>query len=239
MLFRTQENVPEVYINESRDFQLLCRLKDVIFGGVKYNIDSLNHTSNTLEMNARLLSLLKSKLGFFEQEQLTEDELRYLLAGFSDLIKYKGSKKAIKKAVFLWFRVTQLQGKLTDITIDNDNYLIRITMDASSTDTKLLDEIFKYILPTGYKVIYMFASDNIVEDSYILDESYIYLNVHNKVNSNIRIPIEDDFEDKRKHRLMGSVGFTQIMSYDDFYTSKVGEPSKDVIYPEREIDNES
>lgn len=235
MLFRTQENVPEVYINESRDFQLLCRLKDAIFGGVKYNIDSLNHTSNTLEMNARLLSLLKSKLGFFEQEQLTEDELRYLLAGFSDLIKYKGSKKAIKKAVFLWFRVNQLQGKLTDITIDNDNYLIRITMDAISTNTKLLDEIFKYILPTGYKVIYMFASDNTEEDSYILDESYIYLNVHNKVNSNIRKPIDDDFEDRRKHRLMGSVGFTQIMSKEDFDSDE----DAAIIYPEREIDNES
>ena len=52
MLFRTQDNVPEIYVNESRDFQLLCRLKDVMINGVKYAIDSINHTSNTLEMNS-------------------------------------------------------------------------------------------------------------------------------------------------------------------------------------------
>ena len=54
-MFRTQNNVPEIYVNGSRDFQLLCRLKDAMFGGVKYNIDSLKHTSNTMEMNNILL----------------------------------------------------------------------------------------------------------------------------------------------------------------------------------------
>lgn len=38
---RLQNNVPEVYVKESRDFQLLCRLYDCILNGVKFDIDSM------------------------------------------------------------------------------------------------------------------------------------------------------------------------------------------------------
>lgn len=215
MLFRTQNNVPEIYVNKSRDFQLLGRLKDVVFGGVKYTIDSLNHTSNTLEMNATLLPLLKSKVGFFEQEELTEDELRYLLAGFPDLIKYKGSKKAIRKAIYLWFRVNRMDGRLVDISINNENYTIYISINAKSTDTKLLDEIFKYILPTGYNIDYRFASDNTEFSDYAFEQNYVGVNVHNKVNSNIRTYIENDLE----NRLLGSVGFTEVVTGEELHTN--------------------
>ncbi|MBO5712100.1 MAG: hypothetical protein J6R47_04610 [Acholeplasmatales bacterium] len=212
MLFRTQNNVPEIYVNKSRDFQLLGRLKDVVFGGVKYTIDSLNHTSNTMEMNATLLPLLKSKVGFFEYEELTEDELRYLLAGFPDLIKYKGSRKAIKKAIYLWFRVNRMDGKLVSIDINNEDYTIYININAKETDTKLLDEIFKYILPTGYRVEYRFASDNIFYNDYDFDQSYVGINVHNKINSNIRtLGRENDLQE----RLLGSVGLTEIATKEE------------------------
>lgn len=40
-MFRIQDNVPEVYINESRDFQLISRLYDILFSGTKYDIDSM------------------------------------------------------------------------------------------------------------------------------------------------------------------------------------------------------
>ena len=33
--------MPQIYINESRDFQLISRLYDVLFSGVKYDIDSM------------------------------------------------------------------------------------------------------------------------------------------------------------------------------------------------------
>ena len=89
-MFRTAENVPEIYVNESRDFQVFARVKDASFNAVKYAIDSIRHTSNTLEMNSSLLPLLKSKVGFFESDQLTEDQLRYLLAGFPALLRNKG-----------------------------------------------------------------------------------------------------------------------------------------------------
>lgn len=226
-MFRTQEHVPEIYVNESRDFQLLCRLKDAMFGGVKYNIDSLKHTSNTLEMNAALLPLLKSKVGFFINDDLTNDELRYLLAGFPFLIRDKGSERAIKKAVYLWFRVSRIDGTLLNIDINNENHSIDIYIKATATDTRLLDAMFKYILPTGYMVSYLFVEPGTVKSSYI-SESFIQgLNVHNKVNSNIRDQItESESAYKLKDRLLGRIGFTRIMSTDDYIAESSSENIK-------------
>ena len=65
-LFRTQENVPEIYVNKSRDFQILCRLKDVSFNSTKYLIDSLRHTPNTIEINETLLAALINNSFFLE-----------------------------------------------------------------------------------------------------------------------------------------------------------------------------
>lgn len=162
-MFRLEENVPEIYVNKSRDFQLLCRLKDLSFNAVKYSIDSIRHTSNTREMNSSLLPLLKSKVGFFADETLTEDQLRYLLIGFPSLIRNKGSQKAIFDAVHLWFRVYQLKGKVNNVIIINrsetdQEYTIKIFLATTPRDTSLLDAIFKYILPTGYIVRYEFST---------------------------------------------------------------------------------
>lgn len=157
-MFRTQENIPEVYVNTSRDFQLLCRINDAIQGATKYTIDSLRHLSNTLEMNSTLLPLLKSKVGFFKTENLSEEQLRYLLTGFPYLIKYKGSKKAIYSAIYLWFRVNRIGASLISVNIDNNNHTIEININTIPQDTALLDNLLSYLIPTGYIINYNFAT---------------------------------------------------------------------------------
>ena len=213
MLFRTQNNVPEIYVNESRDFQLLCRLKDVVINSTKYVIDSIRHTSNTLEMNSTLLPLLKSKVGFFEYEELTEDQLRYLLAGFPDLVKYKGSRRAIEKAIHLWFRVNRMGGKLVNIVINNDDHTITLFIDSISKDTRLLDEIFKYILPSGYIIKYLFAVSSTYASDYLYNQEYAGISLHNKDNSLIRE--KPAMSNDTKDRLIGSIGLTRIVTKDE------------------------
>lgn len=242
MMFRTQDNVPEYYVNESRDFQLLCRLKDIVIGGLKYNIDSLNHTSNTIEINATLLPLLKSKVGFFDYEELTEDQLRYLLAGFPNLIKYKGSNTAIEKAIHLWFRVHSFEGKLVNIGIDNDNYIITLYISSTKADTKLLDALFQYILPTGYIVNYVFGKENRFRSDFVLDDSYAYVNMHNKVNSRVRVLKEDTVTERETlpKRVLGTVGFTQVIRRREINATANGtDLSPDTIKTgsSQEIDN--
>ena len=60
-MFRLQNNVPEVYVDKSRDFQLFCRLYDSCFGGVKFSIDSMSRLTNaSILPKRRSAALLKS-----------------------------------------------------------------------------------------------------------------------------------------------------------------------------------
>lgn len=228
-MFRTQNNVPEIYVNESRDFQLLCRLKDAMFGGVKYNIDSLKHTSNTMEMNNVLLPLLKSKVGFFSDDTLTEDQLRTLLNAFPTLIKHKGSKKAIYETIYAWFRLHQISGKLISIDVDNTRYKITLNINSMEADTSLLDTIFEYIIPSAYEVEYRFATDYRLGDNFVFDDNVDIVTVSNKTNS--RIQTKAAYDDAIANRLIGSVGLAEIATKEDLTSAAVQDPDVK-IYPE-------
>ena len=187
-MFRFEKSVPEIYVNESRDFQLLCRLADAIYGGVKYEIDSLQHTANTMEINNKLLPLLKSKLGFFSDDTLTEEQLRYLLLGFPEIMRNNGSKKTIKEILYMWFRLNKLDAKIVSIDINNDSKEILLDVNMVPKDTALLDELFNYVLPTGYQLTYRFGVSLDSEEE-LTEQSVIYgINVHNKLNSQLRDP---------------------------------------------------
>lgn len=228
-MFRTQNNVPEIYVNESRDFQLLCRLKDAMFGGVKYNIDSLKHTSNTMEMNNVLLPLLKSKVGFFSDDTLTEDQLRILLNAFPTLIKHKGSKKAIYETIHAWFRLHQISGKLISIDIDNIRYKITLNINSLEADTSLLDTIFEYIIPSAYEVEYRFATDYGLGDNFVFDDNIDIMTVSNKTNS--RIQTKPEYNDTIANRLVGSVGLAEVATKGDLTSEAVQDPDDVKIYP--------
>ena len=206
-MFKTRDNVPEIYVDKSRDFQLLCRLKDLIQGGVKYNIDSLRHTSNTLEINNTLLPLLKSKLGFFEQDELDETQLRYLLNAFPYIVRNKGSKRGIEYAVYLWFRMYQLRGELLDINIDNDNYEIIISIETLPTSTAILDAVFKYILPTGYIVTYNFAKSYESKAEYTFNDNVKIEAIDPTENSILNTEIQYTENTKQ---MLSAVGLTHI-----------------------------
>ena len=206
-MFRFEHNVPEIYVNESRDFQLLCRLADAVYGGVKYEIDSLQHTANTMEINNKLLPLLKSKLGFFSNDILTEEQLRYLLLGFPEIIRNKGSKKTIKEILYMWFRLNKLDAKIVSIDINNDTKEILLDVNMVPKDTALLDELFNYVLPTGYQLIYRFGV-SLDSDELFKETTTVYgINVDNKLNSQLRDPEfnEPDLDDEEAYDLYKEV----------------------------------
>ena len=155
---RLQENVPEVYINASRDFQLLCRLYDCMINSVKFSIDGVLRVIDTRLCSNALLSLLQTKLGFFTEKDFSYDEIRYVLRAFPDIIKYKGSKRGILQAVYVFCKLKHIQTipNIEIINKQNDKpiYQINIILYATPQDTTLLGEIFRYILPTGYTVRY-------------------------------------------------------------------------------------
>ena len=128
-LFKVQNNVPEVYVNQSRDFQLLCRAYDSIVNGVKFDIDSMLSVINTDECNSRLLPLLQTKLGFISDVPATNDALRYVLKAFPHIVKNKGSLKAIQQAVIVFLKINHIRTP-AEIHVthkdDNEPFVVKI-----------------------------------------------------------------------------------------------------------------
>jgi hypothetical protein len=154
-MFRLQDNVPEVYVQKSRDFQLFCRAYDSLFNGTKYLIDSVTHTSNTMECNNTLLRLLANKLGLFTNLNLPDIELRYVLCAFPILIRYKGSLTSIEYTIRVFQRLSKLTNLSYDIDIDNTTKQISLIFSVDVANDALLYDLLSYIIPTGYTCSYV------------------------------------------------------------------------------------
>ena len=188
-LMRIQNSVPEIYENSSRDFQLISRLYDAVYCGVKYDIDSMINIIDTSEIKSSILQLLQSKLGFFTDSDIQDDYLRRILMVFPELIKYKGCKKGIDKAINLFMH---LQHKIIDYFILDeigDNGELYVVLNTPISNLTLLDEILKYILPTGIQIKYIstFEADN----SFELGEHISIVNTNSIVDSNVKIPLTE------------------------------------------------
>lgn len=224
-LFRVQDKTPEVYTDTSRDFQLIGRLYDCVINGIKFDIDSIPDLICTDTCDSKLLSLLQTKLGFFSKAQIPDDDLRYVLKAFPDILKNKGSLKGIEQAVRVFLKLNHMK---SDIRIDVINksishpYVIQIGLDLGFKDTLILDEILKYIIPTGYSIAYSFYND--IGSFDINLESKIGTNIiiiKDSANSLLRgdyIAYNNHIEDN----LIGSVGETQLaLPYDSSYMGVV------------------
>ena len=174
-MLKIKNNVPDVYVRKSRDFQLLCNTFDCMNMAVKFDIDSIDNLTNTTQCNENTLSLLQNKLGFFSNLNLTGKDLRTILKSFPYLIRNKGTMTGIKQAIQLFLKVIDTD-RATNIEIVNNKtsrtaldynitdvlYVIHINIKNNIVDTTILSELLKYIIPAGYAIEYHFYKDNIV-----------------------------------------------------------------------------
>ena len=235
-VFRIQENTPEVYTNTSRDFQLIGRLYDCVINGIKFDTDSILRIIDTESIDSKLLKLLQTKIGFFTSADITDDDLRYVLESFPMIVKNKGSLKGINQAIAVFLKLKHIK---SDVKVDIFNkygthpYTVQINLNMPYTDTILLDEILKYVLPTGYVVAYSFYNDigkfDAVMDTKIGANLII---LKDSVNSIVRgnyISYRNTIED----RLIGSVGETHVaLPYDTTYMGVVESISELPSYAE-------
>lgn len=213
-MFRLQNNVPEVYVQQSRDFQLFCRLYDSVLGGVRYSIDSLSRTANTKECNDRMLELLKLKLGLFTELELSNKELRYVLEALPIIMRYKGCIKGLEYVLNLFQRISQIGSEAPTLTIKD--YNIDITFSESVFNDKLLFELLQYIIPTGYSVKYQISKHSANKTEIVLSNKVTVHKVttdgETGLASNIR-KVDDDTKDELKDSA-GAVGLTTVTTVD-------------------------
>ena len=225
-IFRTQNNVPAVYCDESRDFQIFCRLYDAVFNSIKFNIDSIENLTDTSLCQDNVLELLATKLGFFTKETIEPYYYRFILHGFVRAVKNKGSITSIRYAVNLFLKMHHIvtdvsvwyteEGTMINHTKINDHTII-IGIEAALKNTYILDEIFKYILPVGYGLyIYFYNSINEIE-TYVNKNEAVLIYVSHNINSQVRAKSVDD---NYYNRLIGAVDTIEIDSISSIIPTK-------------------
>lgn len=230
-MIKLVNKVPEPYVKYSRDFQLLCRLYDAVFDNVGFNADTLSSIINTRQCRDNMLPLLQTKLGFFSNLQINSEELRYVLEAFPYIVKNKGTMKAVREAVNTWLKALHINGKVIayqtyEPTLINnhlvpDHYIV-LGIGAEIQDTRLLEEIFKYILPTGFGYyIYFFREMEFDSIKSKISSSANIAFISNNINSsvgNYLIPSQvgqaDGYSTQGYYKLSNLIGTTAIYSSD-------------------------
>lgn len=148
-MFRLENNVPEVYVKESRDFQLFLRLYDYVNNGVRFSIKSIDNLLDPLKCNDRVLPLLCTRVGFFPKSEYNTYALREIICAFPLILKYKGSKKSIEIALNTILKAENNYGD-SIIEIDPNRSEIAIYTKKSIVNKLLLEDVLSYTIPTGF-----------------------------------------------------------------------------------------
>lgn len=185
-IFRLVNNVPDAYTTTSRDFQMLCNLFDAMNQGVKYDIDTLPTVNDTRFIRDILLPKLSTKLGFRPNIEIPTEVLRLLLISYPYFIKYKGSARGIRETALTFLKSQGINGAVEVEVFNTETihepyqdtshsfitYLIKLNLESDVINLDILDEVFRYILPTGYIVRYVFENTpNIETTNVVLKDS--------------------------------------------------------------------
>lgn len=176
-MFRVEQNVPEVYVQQSRDFQLYSRLYDLVFQSARFSIDSMEQISDTMHCNDKLLPLIATKVGFFTDLNLTNYADRQVLSAFPYIIKYKGSLMGIQLVANLFQRIMNVNSFVEQDPVDNHRVVIKF--EDYSPNVQLLYALLDYIRPTGVVVDYEIitktpesATEFIITDNVTITDIY-------------------------------------------------------------------
>ena len=90
-MIKLQDLTPEVYYKESRDFQFLGRLYDLVLNSVKTESELIYNLPLSPNVNEKMLELLTLTLGFKPKHQYNSKQLYAICSVLSEIIRNKGS----------------------------------------------------------------------------------------------------------------------------------------------------
>ena len=158
-IIRTKNNVPQVYVSESRDFQLFTRVLDFVQNALKYDIDAMLNSLSTRDIAETYLEHLQSKLGFFTSRHYDDETLRKVLSAIPYIIRNKGSELGIAMCVNTFLNIMGFRKGYTVSIYNNDdiyNYTVRVGIEGSEINTDILRDMLSYVIPTGYVLEFYF-----------------------------------------------------------------------------------
>lgn len=216
-MIKLQNLTPEVYYKESRDFQLLGRLFDLVLNAVKTDTDLLYNLPLSTNSDEKLLELLALTLGFKPKHQYNARNLKAVCSVFSEILRNKGSIKAIKIACEALFNSMDISQQLDyDFTKGKDNTELNLYIAQDFGDITLLNDLLSYILPAG-------MSCNIIREFHILTDSNTNIGISDvltksKINTAETSKVVKDFTGVSDATISNKTGFSvnsEIIKLED------------------------
>ena len=219
-MFRLQNNVPSTYIEQSRDFQLFCRLYDCINNGVQFDISTITDILDPIKVNDRIVKLLATRVGFITDVDIDNTVLRYILSAYPYIIKNKGTRKGIEAAVnailhaehSIKAAIVEIINKAASDTQLSYSIKIYTPIILSYTTRKALDELLKYIVPTGY-IIEILPYDKLPGSAY--EDTTLILDTSNIVSVQGPITTTSSIRGSNSEYINPDGDKTKISSNDD------------------------
>ena len=181
-MIKLQDLTPSVYYEQSRDFQFIGRLYDIVLNYIKTNADNLYTLPIGKNMDEKLLNLLAFTLGFQSKHHYNSKQLLAICSVLPLILKHKGSLNAILIAVNSILYAEGINQAL-DYEFKDNNLVLYLSPDLS--DLTLLKDIMIYILPAGIgcDMIKEIQSVNKIETVLTTkDEVTVYKDVASKFN---------------------------------------------------------
>jgi hypothetical protein len=151
-MINLKSQVPNIYYDASRDFQVLGHLYEVVLNYVKTNADMLYLLPNGIDTDTRTTELLATTLGFKLRRNYDKDQLAALVSIFPRLLKIKGTIQAVELAGNALVKASGVPGKFAIDKSELENHILAIKIPIELSDITLFMDLLPYILPFGIRV---------------------------------------------------------------------------------------
>ena len=148
-MINIKDQIPSIYYDASRDFQILGHLYEVVLNYSKTNADMLYLLPDGIKTDTRATELLAMTLGFKLKRNYDKEQLAALVSILPQLLKIKGTIRAVELAGNALIKAAGIDGSF-DSTLNNHILTIKIPQELS--DITLFMDLLPYILPFGIRV---------------------------------------------------------------------------------------
>ena len=183
-MIKLQDYTPDIYYKESRDFQFIGRLFDIVLNSVKTEADTIYNIPISDNSDDKLIDLIAMTLGFQAKHHYSGKQIRAICKVFPEILRKKGSIEAVLITCNAIFAAEGLeQTTQYDFTGDKIKTL-NLYIPQEFKDIILLNDILTYILPAG-------MSCNIIRELRLVKETKTVLDF----NSIFSLYSEGDADD--------------------------------------------
>ena len=147
-MIKLENLTPEVYYKQSRDFQFIGRLYDLVLNSVKTNSELIYSLPISDNSSDEFLDLMAMTLGFKAKHNYNVKQLRAICASLPKIMKNKGNVQAVLLACQALLNSEGITYPL-DYEVSKDNLNLYLFIPQELTDINLLQDLLDYILPAG------------------------------------------------------------------------------------------